>query len=266
MYPTKNTGSYTYRARRAVSRMNNDTGESLETPSASPAGTTTTERSEVVNPQGATDTESPEEVAFNNLKGGTQDRIKSLIRERDQAKAELERISQYQNPQSFNPTPQPQVDLSNPQVRTAVEQLSRVGVATDDKVDQKIAQSIGQLAYGFTMKDLADKYDGANGLPKFDRTEYEDYVSRNPKYQNYDPEDVYNIMYSEEIMDAKMKTVGGRTPQPNSSLRPTRTQVREEQWTPEAIEQRLKESDGRDWYAKNVQLINKVLASQTPQE
>lgn len=249
--------------------MDDNNGEPLETPAASPAETITTEPTETVNSQGAVVNGNPEEVEFNSLKGGTQDRIKTILKERDQYKA---LAAQYQTYYTASPqtgyAPQPQtVDLSNPQVREAVSQLSKVGIATDEKVDQKISQSIGNLVYNFELQSLEDKLDGANGLPKFDRNEYFDYVNRNPKYQNYAPEDVYNIMYSEEIMDAKLKERGNSLGQSsNSSLRPTKTTVREEQWTPEALEQRLREPDGKNWYAKNIELVNKVLSSQLPQE
>lgn len=247
--------------------MNNDIGENLETPSVSPTGTTTTDTSDAVNPQGAAATGSPEEVEFNSLKGGTQDRIKAIIRERDQVRAEAEVLRNsrmgYQQPPQFQP--QPQLDLSNPQVRQAVDNLSQVGISTDAKVDQKISQSLGHLIYNFTLNDLENKHDGSNSLPKFDRAEYQDFVQRNPKYSGYDPEDVYNIMYSEEIMDAKMKTKGVVPTKINSSLRPTSTQVREEQWTPEAIETRMKEPGGMDWYRSHKELVNRILSSQTPQ-
>lgn len=242
----------------------NDKGENMETPPASPAETITPETNSPDNPQGAENLSS-EEVEFNALKGGTQDRIKAILSERDQWKADAERKEQFIKTVTANPTYQPQADLSNPQVKAGVEQLSNLGIATDAKVDQKINQSIGNLIYNFELEKLENRYDGVNGLPKFERSEYEDYINRNPKYRNYDPEDVYNIMYSEEIMDAKFKTRG--KPQPsNTSLRPNKTQVREEQWTPESVEARMREVDGKQWYVSNKDLVNKVLSTQLPQQ
>jgi hypothetical protein len=248
-----------------VSYLNNNNGENLETPTASPAGTITTEPKEPVNPQGAVVTESPEEVKFNSLKGGTQQRIKDIIAEKDRMEAELERTKQLvsSQPQGFTQPPQP--DLSSPQVKDAVAQLDKVGVATKDWADQQINQRLGQLIYNIEVKNLEEKLDGTDGMPKFDRVEYQDFVQRNPKYNNYDPQDVYNIMYSEEIMDAKLKSRGVQPTQPSSSLRPNKTTVREEQWTPESIEARLRESDGPTWYTQNKDLVNKVLQSQLPQ-
>lgn len=235
----------------------------VETPSASPAETITPETPVSVNPQGAEVTESPEEVEFNSLKGGTQQRIKDIIAERDQIKAEKDRLEQFVRTQT--PPTQPQTDLSNPQVRDAVAQLDKVGVATKDWAEQQINQRLGGLIYNIELQNLEKNLDGSDGTPKFDRTEYEDFVNRNPKYRNYDPLDTYNIMYSEEIMDAKLKSRGVQPTQPSSSLRPVKTQVREEQWTPESIEARLKESDGPTWYTQNKALVNKVLSEQQPQ-
>lgn len=243
-----------------------DTGETTNPP-ASPAETITTEPEVPVNQDGAV-TESPEEVEFNALKGGTQDRIKSLIYERDQIKAEKDRLDAFirnqNNPQGFTQPPG-QNDLSNSQVRDAVAQLDKVGVATKDWAEAQINQRIGGLIYNIELQNLEKNLDGSDGQPKFDRTEYEDFVKRNPKYRDYDPRDTYNIMYSEEIMDAKLKGRGVVPTQPNSSLRPVKTQVREEQWTPESIEARLKEADGPTWYTQNKTLINKILAEPLPQ-
>ena len=242
--------------------MNPDNTGEMTNPPASPAETITAEPDVTVNPQDAV-TESPEEVEFNSLKGGTQQRIKDIIAERDQIRAEKERLEAFVRTQ--NPTPA-QTDLSNPQVRDAVAQLDKVGVATKDWAEQQINQRLGGLIYNIELQNLEKNLDGSDGTPKFDRIEYEDFVKRNPKYQNYDPKDTYNIMYSEEIMDARLKDKGVQPTQPNSSLRPVKTTVREEQWTPESIEARLKEADGPTWYTQNKTLVNKVLSEQQPQQ
>ncbi len=245
----------------------NDNGENLETPADSPSGTITTADPATDNPQGADITGNPEEVEFNSLKGNTQERIKAILKERDEARAQAQRLNQFiSSANNYAPAPQysaPTDPYSNPQVRDAVNQLARVGVATDEKVDQKINQSIGNFIYNFELSKLADELDGSNGMPKFDRSEYEDFINRNPKYQGYDPRDVYEKMYSQEIEDAKLQKAGVRPQTPNTSLRPNRTQVREEQWTPEGINERLAQPDGKQWYISNKDLINRVMSSQS---
>lgn len=244
--------------------MNEDVrveGEQTETPSDSQSGTITTESSIDDSSQGASST-SPEEVAWNNLKGGTQDRIKSILNERDEYRAQTERLNQFVR--TNNPFQQTaNMNQSTPEVQNAVQKLSEVGIATDEKVDQKINQRIGNLIYNFELEKLESRYDGANGLPKFDRSEYQDFVTRNPKYQNYQPEDVYQKMYEEEILDAKVKSYKANPGQSTtSSLRPSRTTVREEQWSNEWLDNRMKQSDGLEWYSKNKDKVNNWLASQ----
>lgn len=72
-------------------------------------------------------------------------------------------------------------------------------------------------------------------------------------------------MYSEELLEAKMKERDNTpTPSKSSSLRPTKTVIREEQWTPDWIESRMKQPDGMEWYARNKQKVNDYLQAQGP--
>lgn len=247
----------------------NPNGEILETPAGSQPGMITTEPNGTVNPQSDAGSESPEEVAFKNLKGGTQDRIKTILKERDEFKAQADRLNSFISSQNYGQAqaqPQPQADLSNPQIRDAVNQLDKVGVATKDWAAQQINSTLGQYIYNAELGRLEEKKDGSDGSPKFDRSEYQDFINRNAKYQSYDPEDVYNIMYAEELLDVKLKQRGGQPQTTNTSLRPNRTQVREEQWTPDAVEQRLKEPDGKQWYLANKEMVNKVYQNQSSQQ
>lgn len=233
-------------------------GEIAGTPTASPAEMITPGESESVNQQGAGSL-SPEEVEWNNLKGHTQDRIKQILKERNDwmQRAQVAPTAPVYSGQPQNDTPKA------PEVTDAVRRLSEVGIATKDEVQETVNRSIGNLVYSFEIEKLTNRYDGANGLPKFDKDEYEDYVNRYPQYRNYAPEDVYEKMYSEEILDWRSQQRGKpSTQQQSPSLRPTKTQVREEPWTPELIEQRLREPDGLQWYEKNKDRINTVVAKQ----
>lgn len=234
-------------------------GEILDNPAGSQPGTITAGDGSTVNQPGAENL-SPEEVEFNALKGPTQDRIKSILRERDVWKQKAEVGTSYAPPPPPPPAP-------TPDVTTAVNKLSEIGMAPKDYVDQKVQQGIGSIIYQFELEKLSNKYDGANGLPAFSKEEYEDYVTRHPQYRTYQPEDVYNKMYSDEIYDWKTSnsgrpTTGGTTA---STLRPTKTTVREEVWTPDYIEQRLKEPDGPQWYDKNRDKVNAVVSKMAPE-
>lgn len=236
-------------------------GENPENPAGSLPEITTAGDGLTVNPEGAENL-GPEEVEFNSLKGGTQDRIKSILKERDTWKQKAELFERGMGAGNFPPPPPVNQPEPSPDHATALRKLSEVGLATKDEVEQKINQGLGQIVYQMELDKLTNRFDGQNGLPRFDRGEYEDYVQRHPNYRNYSPEDVYEKMYADEIFDwklqnqGKVRTNSSTTP----SLKPTKTTVREEVMTPELIEQRLKEPDGPQWYDKNRDKVNAVLA------
>lgn len=244
-------------------------GEIVETPAGSPPETITPGGETTVNPQDAGSL-SPEEENWNSLKGSTQDRIKQIIREKNDWIERAERAEQLANSQPVYQTQQPTYSNPNPnspEVVDAVKKLSDVGIATKDEVEQRINQTVNGLVREMELDRLEAKYSGENGLPKFDKEEYRDYINRHPQYQYYMPDDVYNKMYSEEILDWKLQNQGqAATTKPSPSLRPTKTRVGEEVLTPELIDQRLKEPDGRAWYERNIEKINAVMYKQTPTE
>ena len=248
-------------------------GENTETPAASPAETITTGDENQVNPQGAGNV-SPEEVAWNDLKGSSQDRFRQMAKMANEARAqaERERIERERLMSTYGGrVPTPPID-NNPGVQDAVKQLSQIGIATREEVQETVNRTVGNLVYNFDFEKLEGRYDGSNGLPKFDRDEYEDFIARHPQYRGYEPVDVYEKMYSDEILDYKLRNQnanqgqGAASRQTTASLRPTKTQVREEPLTPELIEQRLNRPDGREWYEKNKEKISSVLASMSSPE
>lgn len=195
--------------------------------------------------------QTQEEVEFNSLKGSTQDRIKKILRDKQDLESRLTTLEQSRT--VVPPVNYPQSDAN---VKDALHKLSDLGVATDDKVDQKINQSLGALRFQFELDRLESKYNGEDGRPKFDRDEYNDYRNRHPEYTNYLPEDVYEKMYKEELSDFQSSAPQTKK---TSSLKPTKASVGEEPLTPELIEQRLKEPDGRQWYERNVDKINRAM-------
>lgn len=233
-------------------------GEGAETPIASPAETITPDEGTSVNPQGAA-TPSPEEERWNNLSGAAQERFRQVTRENNALRQRLETPVQTQN---YPQIPVNGADSKTPEVEAAVRRLSQVGIATKDEVNSVVDQKLAGLIYNQEIVRLESKFSGDNGLPKFDRDEYNDYVARHPQFRNYAPEDVYEKMYSPEILDWKMQNAG-KSPTSaraaNSSLKPTRTQVREEPITPESIETRLQQPDGRQWYESHRDQIQTVL-------
>src|SRR6266702_2920588 len=208
----------------------NPNGEILETPDGSQPEMITADDGSQVNPQGALEP-SPEEVAFNSLKGSTQDRIRNLAQRANQAtqlQSEMQQLKTEMEAMRLR-SMQP---VQNPDVQDAVAKLDQFGVATKDFVAKQIEEGVNKklsgLVWNMEMDRLENRHGGNDGLPAFDRSEYEAYINANPQYRNYTPEDVYNKMFEPEIFDAKVKGMGTRQTVKQPTLRATRTRVQEE--------------------------------------
>lgn len=250
----------------------NPNGELTETPIGSQPESITSDDSGTVNSQGAGNSSSEEEANWSNLNGSSQERFKQMARTAKQLREENETLKarpayQVPMPPVYNPP------TATPDVTDAVRKLSEYGIAdktyVDNKIQEGINQSVGGLAYQYELDKLENRYNGNDGLPAFSRDEYENYIAAHPQYRGYQPEDVYEKMFRQEIVEHQARNLGKPTAKPANSLRPTRTQVREEQWTPEAIEaklQSLSEHDRVTWIDKNKGLIDTVLQRTAPSE
>lgn len=225
-----------------------------DTPPASPAQTEgqQTDPSQVSQPL---EQQTEEEVEFNRLSGSSQERIRELVRRARDAENKLGSIQ----PAYVPPAP----NTLAPDQRQAVETLAQFGIATDDKVDRKISEGVNTIRWEMENQRLQQKYSGSNGEPQYVREEVEDYIRNHPQYQGYAAEDVFKYkMFPDEFSNLDMqRTAPTRTR--TSSLRPTKQQSRQDALTPEFIEERLKASDGQQWYDDNLDEINKVVANHT---
>lgn len=242
----------------------NPNGEILETPDGSQPEIITADEGSQVNQDGALNP-SAEEVAFNSLKGTTQERIRTLANRANEAaqlKSEMEQLrADMESMRLRGMTPQA---MQSPDVQDAVSKLDQFGVATKEytnkQIDEKVDQKLSGIVWKMEMDRLESRHSGNDGLPAFDRAEYEAYIGANPQYRGYAPEDVYKKMFEDDIFDAKVKTLGTHPVKQSPTLRATRTRVQEETMTPEYIEKRLQQPDGRQWYAQNIDKINAVIA------
>jgi hypothetical protein len=200
---------------------------------------------------------SEEEVEFNKLTGSTQERIKKLVRDKREA---MEKLSMYENAMRTVPPPPPTNNELNPDVQQAVQKLSEVGIATDEKVDAKIAQTLSALRYEQEMARLASIYTGADNKPAFDRAEYEEFIRENPVYANYYPEDTFRMkMFPDEFANSSAPEHVSAP----KTLKPTRTSQNQETFTPEYIEEKLKSlpvEERKQWYIDNLSEINATLS------
>lgn len=203
---------------------------------------------------------SLEEQEFNKLTGSTQDRVRSLIKRAKSAEAETERMKAlaYQAPKLPPPPPGPK----NQDVEQALNVLDQNGMAKKDYVDQKITGLLRQIQFENKLGRLEEVENGKDGRPKFDRYEYEDFIRSNPQYQYYDPQDVFGIMYRDELIDWEFSH---RSTQPNVTqpLKNSRTSQGTDIWTPEYIEEQIA-TQGQAWYEKNFDKVQKVLEASRP--
>lgn len=239
--------------RKQVSVMADKAKEDEKTPTDSQA-VNNTQDSDSGNLLKDTEQQTQEEAEWSSLKGPTQERIRQLIDERNEARQERDRVLKTDVQYT------PNVAQPNPNVEDALHKLSSAGVALKDDVKKEVNDGLASIRYQMELDRLEDKFGGNDGRPKFDRTEYEDYVNRHPEYRGYFPEDVYQKMYREELRDWESSHEDKRTIS-SRSVRPTKTATQEETLTPESIEARLKEPDGREWYDRNISKINRVLGN-----
>ncbi|MDE2106325.1 MAG: hypothetical protein KGL39_54400 [Patescibacteria group bacterium] len=205
----------------------------------------------------STEGQNDEEVEFNSLSGSAQDRFRKIIRDLRQTREENEHLKRQpvygQTP--FGQVPPP----PNPDIQEAVRKLSEVGIATKDEVRKIIAETLGTVRFDDELNKLEGELDGNDGRPRFTREEYEDYINRHPQYRNYLPRDVYSVMYDEELTEWKIAHRSAKPKTQSSSLKPTKTSVQDEEWTPEYIEQKIQE-EGPSWYDRHKDKINQVLS------
>lgn len=206
--------------------------------------------------------QSDEEVEFNSLSGSAQERVRELVRRAREAELEKERLSsQHQN--SYVP---PAPNTLAPDQRQAIETLSQFGIATDDKVEKKVAETFNQIRWEMENQRLASKYAGSNGEPQYVREEVEDYIRNHPQYSGYAPEDVFRYkMYPDEISRWESESKGTPQRSRTSSFRPTKSQSQSSNAiTPENVEEMVKSHD-QDWYDEHIEEINKAVAQHTGQ-
>jgi len=202
--------------------------------------------------------QSEEEVEFNKLSGNAQERFRQISRKAREASDEAQ---QYKNMLKTVPPPPPQGNEPNPDVQQAVRKLHDVGIATQDDVQNTVAAGFQQLRYEAEMQRLSEKYTGEDNKPKFDRSEYEEYLKDNPTYQNYFPEDTFKkVMFEDEFYG----TGSAPSVKTSQTLKPTKTSSgQKETMTAEDAEQKLASlppEDRQKWYADHFDEIQKAVS------
>lgn len=216
--------------------------------------------------QGSDDNQNqtdPEAVEFNSLNGSTQDRIRKLARDKKELAEKLQ--SFQQNPFAAVP-PAPNSGFRDPQEEAAIQTLADKGIATDEKVNKIVDSKYNEIRWELEQNKLESKYTGAQGEPQYVREEVEAFIQTHPQYRGYAAEDVFrHKMFSDEFLNVELQKRGTKTGR-TQTLRPTKAAVAQEGMTPEYIEQRLQQPDGRQWYDEHLTEINAALSKMNPNQ
>lgn len=160
----------------------------------------TTETSSVENET----TEVTETTQETEAKTVPYDRLREVIDERNEIKNKLAELEAKVNSRS-SVEPQAPVDPQREAVKQEFKKIAtELGFVSKEELEQKEADK--QLAD--TMSSLESKYDGKNGLPKFDRVKALKYAQEN-LIGNL--EIAYKQMNEAAIMDARIKEALGKT-------------------------------------------------------
>ena len=192
---------------------------------------------------------SETEEVWDDLSGSTQNRIIQLVRRAKEAEAKLEG-SRYQ------PASNPPVESQAPsteEVKEAVSKLRGYGVVTQE--DLRAVQD--RLYLDREHDHLKDKFNGSDGRPKYVSEEVEDYARTH--YYGGNLEAAFNDMYRDELIDFEVKARGGEkkkiiTEKPTASVK-----IGEKPLTRESLQERLRQPDGVEWWAKNREKIEPLL-------
>lgn len=205
------------------------------------------------------DQQSPEEVEFNSLTGSTQERIRKLAKDKRELLTQLE-----QQKNAYIP-PAPSSNFQDPQEQAAIQTLAAKGIATDAKVDAKLDDRFNAIRWELEQNRLESRYVGKGDEPQYVREEVESFIQQHPQYRSYAPEDVFRYkMFPDEFMNVELTKRGVKSKQ-TSTMRPTKQAVAQEGMTPEYIESRLQQPDGRQWYDDHLDEINAVLSKMNPE-
>jgi len=234
-----------------------DNIESEETLADSPSEEKTTEevdQENVVEEKSIPQPEKPkpeEEAAWEALSGKSQERFSETVRRAKLAEEELARLKTGQVQQDLHTVTPPQTD--DYEIQQAIDKLRKKGVATVDD----IYSVVGQMRQENIHDRLASQYTGSKDLPKYDRTEVEDYAKRKGFGNNY--EAAFRDMYWDEFVDNARRERKHKSP---VTQKPT-TSVKDKPMTLEDLRKQLATTEGYEKWSKDPKKLDKLIAELT---
>lgn len=168
----------------------------------------TSEKTEITQ-EGQQDTEQSEgnETQDESQKSVPYDRFREVnerAKELEQKMAQIE-AERLEKEQMANLSPEQQVQEE--QARKAKEALRKLGVVTQEDMQQIQRQEAAKNMFISEMNRLESKYDGKDGLPKAEPQKIAEFMDEQMQKGNHisDPETAYKLMHMDAIIDAKAK-------------------------------------------------------------
>ena len=236
-------------------------GDSEQNPPASsaekktPEGETENTVSQDVKNQSKT-SDMPE---WDSLKGSTQDRVKELIRERDESRRKYEESLANQAQASFNQSSDKgqEPETTTAEFQQAVDRLKTVGkFVTEDKLQQIQDRNVLDRAHD----RLEMQYQGKGTLPKYIREEVEDYAR---KRGLYDMDVAFQTLYHDEFLDHEIaqRSNQGERKTPYTEKPKTSSATKEQPMTKEYIQRKLAgpKAEAYAFYDKHKETIEQVI-------
>lgn len=192
---------------------------------------------------------SESEVVWDKLSGSTQSRVRELVNRAKTAESKTTASLTNTNPADDTST---KTEPSQAEIKEAVDKLRGFGVVTTDDLDALK----GRFFLDGEHRRLEGKYDGSDGLPKYDSVVAEDFARTHGFGANL--EAAHREMFHDEILDAEVKSRGPAKPtyteKPTASVR-----IGEKPLTVESLRERLRQPDGPAWWLKNKAKIEPLL-------
>ena len=216
---------------------------------------------------------TPEELEWSKLGGGSQERFRQVIRERNEYRKQLEQ--QPQPPAYVPPAPvqepvQQQSVVSEdgkltPEQELAIENLRKFGVLTkkdlaefekrqeeeekrqQEIMSQKAQETQDSLLIENEYSRLENLHNGKDGMPSFDRVIIEEHMKATGIYN---PEKAYEDLYKDEMYDSWAKSQTKQETRTYSE-KPSSVASKSEPLSLDGLRERLRQPDGKVWWDKN---------------
>lgn len=209
---------------------------------------------------------SPEELEFSKLSGSAQERFKAILRKNrelnETAQKAVEMAQELQRQrlaEQETPPAQEERPATTTEQELAIENLRKFGVWTKkDQEEQEARWKAEQEEKQRELQDsmlieteysrLENKHNGSDGLPRFDREIVEAHMQESGVYN---PEKAYEDLYRDEMFDQWAKQQSGGSSQVYTEKPRTSVGTTTEPLSLDGLRERLRQSDGKEWWDKN---------------